>query len=183
MKQKSAPTSSKLRQEPNPQILRLSLRQMLLWLGTAGATVVAGFGSATVLRGEESPQSPDSSTRFQLPRNPSHNPAFFTRAIPNQEALVWTHGKGKEMVAYRLNIQGRDIWRLCDGSRTPAQIAAEYEAKTGRPQQEATGFLEQLQNTGVVVTGGFVVSAGRFPRPPAGGCYHAHLLASDPKTS
>jgi hypothetical protein len=73
---------------------------------------------------------------------------------------VWTFRDGKSFLGYSLNPRGKQVWLLCDGTRSEAVICREYARHTGHPEREAAQFLRQLLDLGVVVRGGYVVLAG-----------------------
>jgi hypothetical protein len=89
--------------------------------------------------------------------------------------LLFTRTKTRQLLAYGMNASGMAVWALCDGTRTQDAIAAEYGKRRGRREAEgeAAAFISELMKLGVVVAGFHIVPAGRFPKPPKGGCYHA----------
>lgn len=154
--------------DSGPAISRLTRRQFLASAGAAIGTV----GAASLLGcGRASRNSMESS--FTLPDMPNPNPAYQGCLSRDGGLLLFTRTKTRQLLAYGMNANGRAIWALCDGARTPAIIASEYRKHSGRIEAEATEFLSELMKLGVVVAGLHIVPVGRFPKPPKGRCYHA----------
>lgn len=147
-----------------PAAIGLSRRDFLLLTGAA--VTAAGASNSTAyaadVHQEENPPERIPITSV-LPKNPTHNPGFNVRALPDGGLIVWARCSGGECAAYRLNGDGYCIWRLCDGTRDPARIAAEYEKATRRPGCEADAFLAELLRLGVVASGARVVTLNAVP--------------------
>jgi len=150
-----------------PTICKLSRRQFMALTGAA-----VGAVGATALMGCGGPRRATTTSAIKLPDMPSHNPAYRGWSTPDGGLLLSTQTDKMQTLAYGMNSNGRSIWSLCDGTITPEAVASQYEENTGRLGAEAAEFLAKMMDLGVVVAGYHVVPAGRFPRPPAGGCYH-----------
>ena len=177
------PTSEK---DQKPDLSCVSRRQLLTWMGAAGVAVAAGTAGVMLIRKSSSDKTTDSASsanRFKLPDHPNHNPAYRAWTTFEEDVVLWTYKQDQQFAGYRFNSNGRRIWQMCDGTRSAGEIATEYRGQTGRTTEEAATFLDKLRKLGIVVTGGYVVSAGAFPTPPEGGSYHPILSAGDPQAS
>jgi len=153
-----------------PGIRRLSRRDFVA-LTAAAAGGAALVTSLPAVAG--TPAGPAGTAgRVVLPAQPSHNPAYLARATPRGGLVLWTRRGAGELAGFRLNAAGRQVWELCDGASSAEAIAAAYARRAHRPAGEATPFLAELLRLGVVAAGAVVVTAGEFPHPPEGGCYH-----------
>jgi hypothetical protein len=161
-----------------PAISKLSRREFV------ALTAVAAGGSvlATGWAGARAPDraAVGGTEAVPLPEQPNLNPAFLARLLPDGDLLLWTTKSKGELLAFRLNRNGRLLWSLCDGGRRPVEIAREYGRVTGRPPAEGEAFLQRLLACGVVAAAAHIVPKGDFPRPPRGGCYHRKLSSEGP---
>ena len=66
------------------------------------------------------------------------------------------------------------------GRRSRDDIAQAYTKRSGRPEHEAREFLQELTDLGVVVSGGYVVPTGGFPRAAPGECYYIQIDDQEP---
>lgn len=158
-----------------PAIDRVSRRE---FIAIAGATVILASSQAVpdgTSRLETSMSTAQSNPGFVLTANPSQNPGFRVQNVPNGGLLLWSQSPKKGISAYRVNELGARLWALCDGDRTPEQVAARYTELTARTASEAHAFLNTLLSIGVIVAGAKVVTLGKFPQAKAGGCYRVLL--------
>jgi hypothetical protein len=180
MKPKNQDLNAPNGQPLQPVIQRITRRQWLAWMRGAGVALAAGAGGMNLLPQLQAAPSSGTAARFRLPEHPNQNPAYRAWATPDQGVVVWTQQEDRKFTGYRFNANGRCVWRLCDGTRPAKQVTADYAAQTGRKEEEATDFLDQLQKLGVVVCGGYIRTSGAFPTPPEGASYHARISTSDP---
>lgn len=165
------------RQLDRPQLTPISRRDFLVLTASASAAATL---SVAPLAGDEASVSSSGGHKVQLSASPSHNPAFMVRATGDGGLLLWTRQGDGAFLGFRINASGRELWRLCDGTTPPEQIARRWADNAGRPQPEATTFLDELLANGILAAGGHVVTAGDFPRPGDGGYYRMRLSSDDP---
>ena len=174
--------------DSTPTLTLLSRRQLLVLLaGATGGAALAGVprtGLAGQVQARPPATDPERESaetaavqRFRLPDEPSQNPAFMARAVTGGGLLVWSAGG----TGFRLNRAARRIWRLCDGTRSVTDLAAEHARRSGRPAAEGEAFVQRLLELSVVVAGAEVTVPG-FPAPEAGGSYHRRIEPDDPVT-
>ena len=162
-----------------PTLESISRRE---FVAIAGAAVAAfATGSATAARAAT--DGPGGGRRnenmLNLSKHPSPNPAFGAWETKDGGVVLWTHRPHSKLVSYRLNANGRRVWRLCDSKRPIDQIADEYNRKTGREKSEARTFLGELTDKSILVAGGFVVLARDFPKALPGGWYRPVINSED----
>lgn len=149
------------RKTDGPAVAGLSRRDFLRLAGAAAAA--AGVLPASAYAADppagETPRG-ETRTVTVLSKNPTRNPGFNVRELPDQGLLVWARRSERDLRAYRMNGFGRCVWGLCDGKRDAAGIAAEYEKLTRRAGREADDFLSSLLKLGVVASGAKVVAIG-----------------------
>jgi len=163
-----------------PDIRAISRRDFLVLTATAAGTAVLTIAPAGET-GQEPPPAAEA-RRLRLPDAPSHNPAYMARTASDGGLLLWARKGDGAFLGYRINANGRSVWRLCNGKREVAEIAAEYGGQTGRSASEATTFLDRLLSLTVVASAAFVVPGPGFPKPSVGGCYRLRVTSEDPLT-
>ena len=154
---------------------RLTRRQFLKWSALAAA--VAGGGYAVVRQHRTDPAD---GVRIDLPLLPNQNPAFRAAGLPDGGLLVWTRSRRKVLQAYRLAPRERLVWKTCDGTRSEEEVIAVCVERNGDTEEKTKRALRDLMDAGIIVAGGHIVAAGRFPRPAEGGCYHRIVRERSP---
>jgi len=96
------------------------------------------------------------------------NPAFMIKELRDGRMMAWVRRPHEELTGYFFNGPGRLIWKLCDGRSIEQEVAEEYHKQHSRPAEEATVFLEDLQEKGLLSHGGYLVADGGFPEAPNG---------------
>ena len=159
-----------------PRVVKVNRRQF----AKLAAGILTCGAAATVIKtlspGDGPGRPSGDGNRVDLPSNPNHNPAFAGWPLSGGAVLLATY-KQQEFLGYQLSPTGAFIWRLCNGSRSADEIAKAYTEGTGRPEGEARAFLQELTDLSIVVSGGYVVVAGGFPRAAPGQGYY--ILVGD----
>ncbi len=163
-----------------PELHTISRREFLTLTSVAAVAAVVETSGPAGAEAAAAPVAPG--TPFQLPDVPSQNPAYMATATDDGGLAIWTRRPGSDFVGFRLNANGRIVWRLCDGNRRPAEIAAEFARQTGRPAGEGAAFLEKLMQLGIIASGAHVVPGEGFPRPPEGGAYRLRIEPGEGET-
>lgn len=163
-----------------PIITKISRRK---FAKAAGAILACGSAATLISRltsKSKNSQHSNKPNRITLPPYPSHNPVFSGKTVSDGTIILFTNSD-KQFNGYQLNRSGCSVWKLCDGKHSKDQIAEVYAKNSGRPRQEAQQFLRELEKLRIVVSGGYVITHGNFPKPAQGDCYHL-LTKSDEVT-
>ncbi len=185
-------------EETSPRIRRLSRRDALKIAAAGGGVAAAGLLGWLAIRdreptpggdaAEKAPtaggtapqqQPPEGYTTMPLAEGLMPNPAFWATMLPSGKLLAWVRRKrDMSVIGYELNEAGLLVWRLCDGRRTPEQVAREYAARGGGDEAEAMAFVADLREKGLLVAGGYMVAGPGFP-PPAETRRYFRVLGDD----
>jgi len=126
----------------------VSRRQILGYLsGVVGALAWLGLGAPR----RAAAAVGDAGVRID-PRIPEHalpRPARYVTARPHPDGLA-LYRRGRNRPFVRLNGPAADIWRLCDGTRRPKELAAElvgiYDVSPARAYADCLLLLGQLRH-------------------------------------
>ena len=166
-----------------PCIRLLSRREVLgLAVGIGGGLGLAGcaISRRPTDRADVQEAGAHAWKRVDLAQHPGQNPAY--TAVPvTGGLLLYVLRSGSPPLAFLLNASAREIWRLCDGRTSDADVAKAYAQRSGRAAEEARRFLADLLERRLVLRGGYVRAPLNYPdgggRPAR---YQRRLRLEDP---